>query len=85
MDQLSHLEVELLAKKAKSELYALYRNSSLAVLNSGAVTDDLDSMLDAAIEGKMMPEQRQAFRKKFVGACDGRSTEKICRWIFGEL
>lgn len=51
----------------------------------GAVTDDLDSMLDAAIEGKMMPEQRQAFRKKFVGACDGRSTEKICRWIFGEL
>ena len=45
MDQLSHLEVELLTKKAKSELYALYRNSSLAVLNSGAVTDDSRQLL----------------------------------------
>ncbi|PJG82678.1 nucleotide 5'-monophosphate nucleosidase PpnN [Caviibacterium pharyngocola] len=45
MDQLSHLEVELLAKKAHSELYALYRNCSLAVLNSGAVTDDSRALL----------------------------------------
>ena len=45
MDQLSHLEVEQLTKKAKSELYTLYRNSSLAVLNSGAVTDDSRELL----------------------------------------
>lgn len=46
MDQLSHLEVELLTKKAKSELYTLYRNSSLAVLNSGAITDDSRALLN---------------------------------------
>lgn len=45
MDQLSHLEVELLTKKAKSGLYSLYRNCSLAVLNSGAVTDDSRALL----------------------------------------
>ncbi|TNH03602.1 LOG family protein [Testudinibacter sp. TR-2022] len=40
MDQLSHLEVELLEKGVSGNLYQLYRNCSLAVLNSGAVTDD---------------------------------------------
>ncbi|MGR6981512.1 nucleotide 5'-monophosphate nucleosidase PpnN [Testudinibacter sp. P27/CKL/0425] len=40
MDQLSHLEVELLEKGVAGGLYQLYRNCSLAVLNSGAVTDD---------------------------------------------
>lgn len=46
MDQLSHLEVELLTKKAKSDLYTLYRNCSLAVLNSGAITDDSRALLN---------------------------------------
>ncbi|SNV60956.1 nucleotide 5'-monophosphate nucleosidase PpnN [Pasteurella dagmatis] len=46
MDQLSHLEVELLTKKVKSKLYTLYRNCSLAVLNSGAVTDDSRALLN---------------------------------------
>lgn len=45
MDQLSHLEVEQLTKTAKSDLYQLYRNCSLAVLNSGAVTDDSRALL----------------------------------------
>ncbi|OOH88086.1 LOG family protein [Pasteurellaceae bacterium 15-036681] len=45
MEQLSHLEIELLSQKAESELYYLYRNCSLAVLNSGAVTDDSRSLL----------------------------------------
>lgn len=45
MDQLSHLEVEQLTKTARSELYQLYRNCSLAVLNSGAVTDDSRALL----------------------------------------
>lgn len=46
MDQLSHLEVELLTKKVKSPLYSLYRNCSLAVLNSGAITDDSRALLN---------------------------------------
>ncbi|QLB13120.1 hypothetical protein EV697_102187 [Bisgaardia hudsonensis] len=46
MDQLSQLEVKILTKKAKSKLYSLYRNSSLAVLNSGAVTDDSRALLN---------------------------------------
>lgn len=45
MDQLSHLEVEMLKKTAQSELYQLYRKCSLAVLNSGAVTDDSRALL----------------------------------------
>ncbi|VEJ10077.1 nucleotide 5'-monophosphate nucleosidase PpnN [Actinobacillus delphinicola] len=45
MDQLSHLEVESLAKTAKSPLYQLYRNCSLAVLNSGIATDDSRALL----------------------------------------
>ncbi|TDQ59011.1 hypothetical protein EDC45_0803 [Mesocricetibacter intestinalis] len=46
MDQLSHLEVEQLTKKAQSKLYTLYRNCSLAVLNSGSVTDDSRELLN---------------------------------------
>ncbi|OOF58353.1 nucleotide 5'-monophosphate nucleosidase PpnN [Rodentibacter myodis] len=45
MDQLSHLEVEQLTQTAQSDLYQLYRNCSLAVLNSGAVTDDSRALL----------------------------------------
>lgn len=40
MEQLSQLEVALLQKNNQGQLYQLYRNCSLAVLNSGAVTDD---------------------------------------------
>ena len=45
MDLLSHAEVNQLTKQAKSSLYELYRNCSLAVLNSGAVTDDSRALL----------------------------------------
>ena len=40
MDQLSQLEVDRLKQSAKSELYQLYRNCSLAVLASGLHSDD---------------------------------------------
>ncbi|WP_150540156.1 nucleotide 5'-monophosphate nucleosidase PpnN [Actinobacillus vicugnae] len=46
LDQLSHLEMELLTKNAQGNLYSLYRNCSLAVLNSGAVTDDSRALLN---------------------------------------
>lgn len=46
MDQLSQLEMRLLEKNAKGSIYPLYRNCSLAVLNSGAVTDDSRALLN---------------------------------------
>ncbi|SQF63870.1 Rossmann fold nucleotide-binding protein [Actinobacillus pleuropneumoniae] len=46
LDQLSHLEMELLTKNAQGNLYSLYRNCSLAVLNSGAITDDSRALLN---------------------------------------
>lgn len=45
MEQLSHLEMELLTEQAQSELYTLFRNCALAVLRSGAVTDDSRELL----------------------------------------
>ncbi|EKO3583175.1 LOG family protein [Vibrio metschnikovii] len=46
MDLLSQLEVERLKKTASSDLYQLYRNCSLAVLNSGSHTDNSKEMLE---------------------------------------
>ena len=44
MSQLSQLEVDKLNQSADSELYQLFRNCSLAVLNSGAETDNSESI-----------------------------------------
>ena len=41
---LSPLEVDLLQHSANSELYQLYRNCSLAVLNVGSDTDDAEAI-----------------------------------------
>ena len=46
MDLLSQLEVAQLKNKASSTLYQLYRNCSLAVLNSGSQTDDSKELLE---------------------------------------
>ncbi|MGL5106272.1 MAG: DUF4478 family protein, partial [Plesiomonas shigelloides] len=45
MDQLSQLEVDMLKRTASSELYQLFRNCSLAVLNSGSQTDNSKELL----------------------------------------
>ncbi|MFM2482478.1 nucleotide 5'-monophosphate nucleosidase PpnN [Celerinatantimonas sp. YJH-8] len=45
MDLLSQLEVSQLTQTASSELYQLYRNCSLAVLNSGVKTDSSREIL----------------------------------------
>ena len=42
MNLLSPIEVEELQHSAASELYLLYRNCSLAVLNAGSHTDDAE-------------------------------------------
>ncbi|SEF76038.1 nucleotide 5'-monophosphate nucleosidase PpnN [Vibrio hangzhouensis] len=46
MNLLSQLEVERLKKTASSDLYQLYRNCTLAVLNSGSHTDNSKELLD---------------------------------------
>ncbi|MEF1309814.1 nucleotide 5'-monophosphate nucleosidase PpnN [Vibrio mytili] len=46
MDLLSQLEVERLKKTASSDIYQLYRNCTLAVLNSGSHTDNSKELLD---------------------------------------
>jgi len=46
MDLLSQLEVKRLKKEATSDLYQLYRNCTLAVLNSGSHTDNSKELLD---------------------------------------
>ncbi|AWL12629.1 LOG family protein [Saliniradius amylolyticus] len=46
MSLLSQLEVDQLKKSTSSELYQLFRNCSLAVLNSGAEEDDYHSLFD---------------------------------------
>lgn len=46
MDLLSQLEVKRLKKEATSELYQLYRNCTLAVLNSGSHTDNSKELLE---------------------------------------
>ncbi|MDI6935747.1 nucleotide 5'-monophosphate nucleosidase PpnN, partial [Serratia sp. Se-PFBMAAmG] len=45
MDLLSQLEVDMLKQTASSDLYQLFRNCSLAVLNSGSQTDSSQELL----------------------------------------
>ncbi len=59
MEQLSHLETKLLTQKAQSELYTLYRNCSLAVLNSGAVMDDSRTLLNQYVDFEINLIQRE--------------------------
>ncbi|MCG9696067.1 nucleotide 5'-monophosphate nucleosidase PpnN [Shewanella sp. Isolate11] len=46
LDQLSQLEVDRLKQNASSELYQLFRSCSLAVLASGAQTDDAEDLFE---------------------------------------
>ncbi|OCH20946.1 nucleotide 5'-monophosphate nucleosidase PpnN [Aliivibrio logei] len=46
MDLLSQLEVDQLKKTASSDVYRMYRNCTLAVLNSGSHTDSSKELLD---------------------------------------
>lgn len=45
MDLLSQFEVDMLKRTASSDLYRLFRNCSLAVLNSGSQTDNSKELL----------------------------------------
>ncbi|WP_261815786.1 nucleotide 5'-monophosphate nucleosidase PpnN [Vibrio gallicus] len=59
MDLLSQLEVERLKKTASSEIYNLYRNCTLAVLNSGSHTDDSKKLLEQYLSFDVNVLQRE--------------------------
>lgn len=46
MNLLSQLEIEQLQQSATSELYTIYRNCSLAVLNAGSHTDNAEEIFE---------------------------------------
>ncbi|SES91215.1 nucleotide 5'-monophosphate nucleosidase PpnN [Thorsellia anophelis] len=46
MDLLSQIEVDRLKETSKGDLYRLFRNCSLAVLNSGSLTDNSKELLE---------------------------------------
>ncbi len=50
----------------------------------GKVARTQEELIDALKAEDMCEEKRAVFRKKFMEACDGNSTEKTCRWIFEE-
>lgn len=59
MVQLSQLEVDSLKQSAKSELYQLYRNCSLAVLSSGLESDDASALFDTYKDFQINVLQRE--------------------------
>ena len=50
----------------------------------GDVAKNCDELITAIKNGNMANELREVFMKKFMDACDGKSTEKTCKWIFGD-
>ncbi len=50
----------------------------------GPEVKEQDELIRAIREQDLMPEQRAAFGRKFMEACDGHATQRTCRWIFDE-
>ena len=50
----------------------------------GPTVETQEDLIEAIRKEDTMPEKRETFDRMFLGACDGRSTEKVCRWVFGE-
>lgn len=48
----------------------------------GAIAIHTDELIQAIQNKNMFEEKRQLFYQKFLGACDGHSTQKTCEWIF---
>ncbi len=50
----------------------------------GDITKNTQELIESIKKENLNIETRQAFRQKFMEACDGKSTEKTCKWIFGD-
>lgn len=50
----------------------------------GNVAKNTLELINAVKKEEMLEEKRKKFIRKFMSACDGQSTKKTCKWIFGE-
>lgn len=50
----------------------------------GDVVYDSTQLIKSIKQANMMDKKRKKFKEKFVKDCDGNSTEKTCKYIFGE-
>lgn len=50
----------------------------------GDIVKNTDEIIDAILNPRLMEEKRKRFYNKFMGECDGHSTEKTCQWIFND-
>lgn len=48
----------------------------------GKVASNIDELIQSIKNNDLMEEERKVFFNKFMGECDGHSTEKTCKWIF---
>lgn len=91
MDLISHTESAILKKTAKGDLYPLFRNCTLAVLNTGSKTDDphaiFNKYLDYDIE--LIRTERgiklRLFNPPQDVFVDGKLTDVIRRNLFSVL
>lgn len=49
----------------------------------GEVAKNSEELVAAIESHEMCEDKRAVFYDKFMGACDGHSTEKICEWVMG--
>lgn len=51
----------------------------------GDVVCNCDELITAIRKENMENEKRKIFIDRFMSACDGKSTEKACKWIFNNI
>lgn len=91
MDLLSQIEVNLLNKTAKSDLYRLFRNCSLAVLNAGIKTDNSAELLSRYkdFDIHVLPTERgiklELINPPEEAFVDGRLIRSIHKSLFAVL
>lgn len=48
----------------------------------GDIAKNTEELILAIKHNRVLTEEREAFMKKFMEACDGNATQKTCEWIF---
>lgn len=49
----------------------------------GAVVESSSQLPEAIRKGDMCEDARDSFGRKFMSACDGKSTKRVIEWVFG--
>ncbi len=50
----------------------------------GDITKNTEELINSIKHAKVLEDKKEKFVKKFMSACDGKSTQKTCEWIFEE-